>query len=192
MSDKQIENLIDIINKLRDPEHGCPWAQQQTYDSLTTYIIEEAMEVVDAIVKGNAVELRDELGDMLFQIVFCAVIASEKQSFVFSDIVAAISDKLKRRNPHIFNPACAQAYAEATDKLAFVTKQWQDIKAIENPTKAIERRDLDSLAMARTRTIARLEQLNKSLDAKLADTISSDYSKLLESVLQLGRVLDRT
>ncbi|MEG3765973.1 nucleoside triphosphate pyrophosphohydrolase [Alteromonas sp. 14N.309.X.WAT.G.H12] len=97
-----ITRLLDIMSRLRDPQKGCPWDLSQTMVTLTRYTIEETYEVVDAIVKGQPQAICDELGDLLFQIVFYAQIAEEEGSFCFDDVVNAISEKLVRRHPHVF------------------------------------------------------------------------------------------
>ena len=100
-----LARLLDIMARLRDPQSGCPWDVQQTMQSLTRYTIEEAYEAVDAIERGAPDEIKDELGDLLFQIVFYAQIGNESQQFDFTDIANAISDKMVRRHPHVFGEA---------------------------------------------------------------------------------------
>ncbi len=97
-----IKALLDIMVRLRDPGHGCPWDRQQTLASIVPHTIEEAYEVAETIARGDLDELRDELGDLLFQVVFYARIAEEQGDFNFADVVQAISDKLIRRHPHVF------------------------------------------------------------------------------------------
>ncbi len=87
---------------LRDPDHGCPWDREQDFQSITPYTIEEAYEVADAIARGDMDDLRDELGDLLFQVVFHAHMGSERGAFDFDDVANTISDKLERRHPHVF------------------------------------------------------------------------------------------
>lgn len=94
--------LLHIMRRLRDPEAGCPWDQAQDFRSIAPYTLEEAYEVADAIERGDPDELRDELGDLLFQVVFHARMAEERAWFDFSDVAAAIADKLERRHPHVF------------------------------------------------------------------------------------------
>lgn len=118
-----LARLLDIMARLRDPQSGCPWDVQQTMQSLTRYTIEEAYEAVDAIERGAPDEIKDELGDLLFQIVFYAQIGNESQQFDFTDIANAISDKMVRRHPHVFG--------EATTDNAGLTEQWEAIKAQE-------------------------------------------------------------
>lgn len=100
MSD--IKALLDVMARLRDPQNGCPWDREQTLSSLVPHTIEEAYEVADAIARSDMDELRDELGDLLFQVVFYARISEEQGDFAFADVVDAIRDKLIRRHPHVF------------------------------------------------------------------------------------------
>ncbi len=97
-----IDHLLAIMAKLRDPEEGCPWDREQSFATIAPYTLEEAYEVSDAIARDAMGELRDELGDLLFQVVFHAQMASEQGHFDFQDVVAAIVDKMIRRHPHVF------------------------------------------------------------------------------------------
>jgi MazG family protein len=97
-----LQRLLDIMSRLRDPKHGCPWDRQQNFQSIAPYTIEEAYEVADAIERGDLADLKSELGDLLFQVVFHAQLAKEQSAFDFDAVVAAISDKLERRHPHVF------------------------------------------------------------------------------------------
>jgi ATP diphosphatase len=94
--------LLDIMQRLRDPQSGCPWDKQQDHRSIARYAIEEAYEMVDSIERGDINELRDELGDLLFQVVFHAQMASEAGVFELRDVVRSICEKLRRRHPHVF------------------------------------------------------------------------------------------
>ena len=97
-----IRRLLTIMARLRDPQGGCPWDIQQTFATIAPYTVEEAYEVADAIDRGDLDDLKDELGDLLFQVVFHARMAEEQGAFAFGDVVAAISDKMERRHPHVF------------------------------------------------------------------------------------------
>lgn len=119
-----IKRLIDIMATLRTPATGCPWDLEQNFRSIAPYTIEEAYEVADAIERGDLDELRDELGDLLLQVVFHARMAQEQGVFAFPDVVDAICDKLVRRHPHVFG-AGGSLTAEV------VTAQWSEIKAAE-------------------------------------------------------------
>jgi len=121
---RPIDALLDIMIRLRDPEHGCPWDREQDFSTIAPYTIEEAYEVADAIERGDKAALRDELGDLLFQVVFHARMAEEAGLFAFDDVAAAISDKMMRRHPHVFGDA----------KIASVAAQneaWEAHKAAE-------------------------------------------------------------
>lgn len=124
-----IKRLLVIMDTLRDPETGCSWDRQQNYTSLVPYTLEEAYEVADAIQRQDFAELRDELGDLLFQIVFCARIASEEKRFDFADVCHAVSDKMERRHPHIFAGEPAQSSHERA-------LSWEQGKMAERRQKA--------------------------------------------------------
>lgn len=124
-----IDRLLEIMQRLRDPQGGCPWDLQQTFATIAPFTIEEAYEVADAIARGDMIELRDELGDLLFQVIYHAQMANEQGAFDFEAVAQAIGDKLVRRHPHVF--AGAQiADAEAQ------TQSWEAIKAAERQRKA--------------------------------------------------------
>ncbi len=119
-----IDRLVQIMARLRDPERGCEWDSVQTFETIAPYTIEEAYEVADAIQRGDLADLKDELGDLLLQVVFHARIAEEAGAFALPDVVAAISDKMERRHPHIFG--------DATDGGHHL---WEQIKAAERAEK---------------------------------------------------------
>jgi len=119
-----IRGLLAIMARLRDPDGGCPWDLEQDFASIAPYTIEEAYEVADAIDRGDLPALKDELGDLLLQVVFHAQMAAEQGAFDFSDVVAAISDKLVRRHPHVF----AQVQVDGAQG---VSANWEEIKRAE-------------------------------------------------------------
>ena len=123
-----IERLLDIMVRLRDPEHGCPWDRAQTWATIAPHTIEEAAELADAIERGDVAEVRDELGDLLFQVVFQSRIAEEQGLFGFADVAAAISDKLERRHPHVF----AGESVTDTEQLG---RAWEAAKAKERAAR---------------------------------------------------------
>jgi ATP diphosphatase len=98
----ELARLLEVMARLRDPERGCPWDQQQTFETIAPYTIEEAYEVADAIARRDMAELPDELGDLLFQVVYHARMAEEAGLFGFADVARAITDKMIRRHPHVF------------------------------------------------------------------------------------------
>ena len=124
----KIQRILDVMAALRHPETGCPWDVQQDFKSIAPYTLEEAYEVTDTIERGDMHDLKDELGDLLLQVVFHARMAEEAALFNFDDVVDAIADKMIRRHPHVFGDADAQ------DANA-VRKSWEDIKAEEKAAK---------------------------------------------------------
>jgi ATP diphosphatase len=119
-----IERLVEIMVRLRDPETGCAWDVAQDFATIAPYTIEEAYEVADAIARQDMADLKDELGDLLLQVVFHARIAEEAGHFALPDVVAAISDKMERRHPHIFG-----------DQTEGGHHLWEQIKAAERADK---------------------------------------------------------
>jgi ATP diphosphatase len=126
MSDAEsaITALIALMARLRDPKSGCPWDQKQTFATVAPYTIEEAYEVADAIEKGDPTQLRDELGDLLFQVVFHAQMAQERGWFDFAQVASAIHEKLVRRHPHVFGEQRVGGDAE-------LSRNWEEQKARE-------------------------------------------------------------
>lgn len=120
----ELEQLLELMTRLRDPEQGCPWDRQQTYASLVPHTIEEAYEVADAIAREDWAELRSELGDVLFQVVFYAQLAREEGRFDFADVARGIVEKMTRRHPHVFG---GERYASAAEQMA----AWEQIKSAE-------------------------------------------------------------
>jgi nucleoside triphosphate diphosphatase len=138
---RPIDTLLDIMIRLRDPEHGCPWDREQDFSTIAPYTIEEAYEVADAIERGDKAALKDELGDLLFQVVFHARMAEEAGLFAFDDVTVAISDKMVRRHPHAFGNA----------KIASVAAQneaWEAHKAAERRASGSADSVLDGIALA--------------------------------------------
>jgi MazG family protein len=125
-----IQRLLDIMTRLRDPQRGCPWDLQQSFKTIAPYTVEESYEVADAIERDDLPALRDELGDLLFQVVFHAQMAREQGAFGFEDVVSAICDKMERRHPHVFGDASI-ADAEAQ------TIAWEEQKRREREQKQV-------------------------------------------------------
>lgn len=123
-----MKRLLEIMQRLRDPEKGCPWDAQQNFATIAPFTIEEAYEVADAISRGNMDDLRDELGDLLFQVVFHARMAEEQGHFDFADVQQGLCDKMVRRHPHVF------ADTEINDA-QHQTQVWEDYKAEERKQK---------------------------------------------------------
>jgi len=123
-----IERLLGIMAALRDPERGCPWDRKQTFATIAPYTIEEAYEVADAIERGSMDDLKDELGDLLLQVVYHARMAEEEGAFAFPDVAEAISTKMIRRHPHVFGEGLGDGGAH----------QWEAIKKQEREAKEAE------------------------------------------------------
>ncbi len=121
---RHIDSLLQIMNCLRDPQHGCPWDIEQDFASIAPYTIEEAYEVADAISRHDMPGLADELGDLLLQVVFHAQMAHEKGAFTFADVVSGVCAKMIRRHPHVFTDRSVKGAAA-------VKTQWETIKARE-------------------------------------------------------------
>src|SRR5258706_16194890 len=102
---RDIAQLLDIMAALRTPQTGCPWDLEQNFSTIAPYTLEEAYEVADAIARGDLADLREELGDLLLQVVFHARMAEEQSEFDFADVVASLNEKLIRRHPHVFGDA---------------------------------------------------------------------------------------
>ena len=136
-----IEQLIEIMARLRDPEKGCPWDRQQSFQTIVPHTLEEAYEVAEAIERGRMNEVRDELGDLLFQVVFYAQLAKEAGDFEFRDVVEGIAEKLVRRHPHVFGDArIADAEAQSV--------AWELHKEKERKKKGQREGLLDSVPRA--------------------------------------------
>jgi ATP diphosphatase len=133
-----VARLLEIMARLRDPDGGCPWDVEQTFATIAPYTIEEAYEVADAIDRGDMHDLRDELGDLLLQVVFHARMAEEQGAFDFAGVVAAIVDKMVRRHPHVFAGADREADGEAQ------LREWEALKRGER--EAAGKGDASALA----------------------------------------------
>src|SRR6201986_1020129 len=123
-----LQRLLEIMARLRDPEGGCPWDKEQTFATIAPYTVEEAYEVADAIERNDLKDLKEELGDLLFQVVFHSRIAEEEGAFAFDEVAEAVADKLIRRHPHVFGDAGFRTSEEQTIA-------WEVIKAQERAAK---------------------------------------------------------
>ncbi len=123
-----MRQLLDIMQRLRDPEHGCPWDIEQDFSTIAPYTIEEAYEVADAIERGDMDDLKDELGDLLFQVVFHAQMAEEQGSFDFAAVHDTVCDKMRRRHPHVFA-------GEAVSGAAQQSRLWEEHKTRERKAR---------------------------------------------------------
>lgn len=210
---REIGDLVQIMARLRDPERGCPWDLDQSFATLAPYAVEEAYEVADAVARGDLDDLREELGDLLLQVVFHARLAEERQAFGFGDVVEAITAKLIRRHPHVFG----EARSLSPDG---VKALWDEIKRAERAAKA-ERQPgggsaLDGVALAlpalaradklarqaasagfawpdREPVIGKVEEELRELRAAVAggrrEEIAEEFGDLLFTVANLGHYL---
>ena len=174
-----VSRLLEIMAKLRDPDGGCPWDLEQSFATIAPYTIEEAYEVDDAIRREDWDALRDELGDLLLQVVFHAQMARESGKFSFEDVVRAISDKLVRRHPHVFGDARIET-AEAQ------TRAWEQQKAVERAsrgaTSALDGVPLALPALSRARVL-----ISRARRAGLAKPEADSADPLTEQ--QIGEML---
>ena len=171
--------LQEIMRSLRDSENGCPWDRQQTFNSLIPYTLEEAYEVVDAIERAEPDDIKDELGDLLFQIIFYSQLASEQDLFDFSDVANSINKKLIHRHPHVFADAkVADAQAQAIE--------WEKIKQKERKTRAgnasISLMEHVSRALP---SLMRAEKIQKS-----AASVGFDWSDINDVISKVKEELD--
>jgi nucleoside triphosphate diphosphatase len=180
-----IDRLLAIMGRLRDPDIGCEWDRAQSFASIAPYTVEEAYEVADAIARGDMADLKDELGDLLLQVVFHSRIAEEAGDFAFPDVVAAISDKMERRHPHIFGDG-GEGHAD-----------WERVKAAERAAKGSSGA-LDGVAIGLP-ALTRAEKLQKraarvgfdwpdasgaraKIDEELAEIAAADDDTRVEEV----------
>jgi len=206
---REIESLLDVMARLRDKEKGCEWDLCQNFSSIAPYTIEEAYEVADAIAREDMNDLRDELGDLLFQVVFHARMAEEVGAFSFADVAESISEKMQRRHPHVFG---------SEDDIAAGPQagSWEQIKAAERDAStdrsilagvatalpALKRADkLGSRASTvgfdwpdrdgvRAKIREELDELDEAIGTRDAGNINEEFGDLLFAVVNLARHLD--
>lgn len=131
-----LQDLLYLMQRLRDPDDGCPWDREQDYRSIAPYTIEETYELVDAIESDDLAQIREELGDVLFQVVFYSQLATETGAFTFADIVDGLVSKLVRRHPHVFPDGSLESRAgEQRTATGQVKRSWEQIKAGERREK---------------------------------------------------------
>ncbi|MGB3652879.1 MAG: nucleoside triphosphate pyrophosphohydrolase [Rivularia sp. (in: cyanobacteria)] len=156
-----LQELIDVVAKLRSPSGGCPWDLEQTPETLTKYAIEEAYEVADAIKSGDKNHVAQELGDLLLQVVMQAQLFSESGDFTLKEVAEGITQKLIRRHPHVFGDVSVQSVDE-------VNQNWDDIKAAEKGEKVADSRKLSNKLSGYTRKMPPLMATMK-ISKKAAD-----------------------
>ena len=191
---RDISGLLDIMARLRTPVTGCPWDLEQNFATIAPYTIEEAYEVVDAIARGDLDDLRDELGDLLLQVVFHARMAEEEKAFAFGDVVEAITRKMIRRHPHVF--------ADKDGKLtpSEVKGAWERIKAEEKVERAARRPPEQAAHTSLLSTVkAGQPALKRAMELqRKASTVGFDWNdpravlqKIREEADEIEEALDR-
>ena len=175
-----INELLDVMKKLRDPEHGCPWDLKQNFASIVPYTIEEAYEVAEAIDANDMAELKLELGDLLFQVVFYSQLAKEENAFEFADVVEAIVSKMIRRHPHVFADT---VYASDEE----FSKAWEQSKREEKQQLG---QVVDSAIDGVSKSLPALKfaQKTQSKAAKVGfdwDQIAPVYEKVTEELIEV-------
>lgn len=172
-----IAPLVAIMARLRDPDAGCPWDIKQSFATIAPYTIEEAYEVADAIARNDMAELRDELGDLLLQVVYHARMAEESGHFALADVIAAICDKMVRRHPHVFGPDGA------------TSPGWEEIKAAERAEKPLKSDGKSALSGVATAlpALGRAEKLQKRAARTGFDWPDTDgvYAKIDEELAEV-------
>jgi len=186
---KTIADLILVMAALRTPGTGCPWDLDQSFRTIAPYTVEEAYEVADAIVRGDLADLRDELGDLLLQVVYHARMAEEDGAFDFTDVVDGITRKMLRRHPHVFGD-------EATRSAGVADGFWEKIKAEEKAEKSTEARDggtaslLDDVPVALPALTRAVKLQNRA--AKVGfdwPSLAPVFTKLKEELVELEAVV---
>lgn len=205
-----IERLLEIMARLRNKETGCPWDIEQDFKSIAPHTLEEAYEVADAIERGHMDDLREELGDLLLQVVFHAQMASEDRLFEFNDVVQTLCDKLVFRHPHVFGDAAASTSGD-------VLTIWEDRKRAEKAAKGGQASLLDNIplalpALTRAQKISKraakagfewdatedvldkvleeLEEMRQAIRNKDAANMKEELGDLFFVLVNLGRRLD--
>jgi ATP diphosphatase len=193
---RDISRLLDIMATLRTPGRGCPWDIEQNFATIAPYTIEEAYEVIDAIARGDLDDLRDELGDLLLQVVFHARMAEEQNAFAFGDVVEAITRKMIRRHPHVF--------ADKDGRLtpSDVKGAWDRIKAEERAERAARRPALEEPAHTLLLSSVKAGQpaLTRAMDLqRKASSVGFDWNdpravlrKIREEADEIEAALDRS
>ncbi len=201
---KSFDKLIDIMTRLRDKDSGCPWDLKQTPSSLKEYILEEAHEVLEAVDSSDPANIKEELGDLLLQIIFMAQIFKEKEVFSIEDVIGSISDKLIRRHPHIFGNGSASTAEE-------VKQNWEQIKKKEKkkdsiisdypssmPSLSVAGRissqasgvgfDWNSPSLALKKVEEETEELLREIEDGNVDKITEETGDLLFAVANVARL----
>ncbi len=176
-----LASLLAIMQQLRDPQKGCPWDIKQTFDSIVPHTIEEVYEVADAIQQKDYADLKGELGDLLFQVVFYAQMAKEQNLFEFDDIIETLNEKLVRRHPHVFTQT------QFADEAA-IHKNWEDEKAKERTLKAQQGNQQESVLDNIPKSLPSLNRAYKI--QKRCANVGFDWAELEPVVAKIHEEID--
>jgi ATP diphosphatase len=199
-----IEKLLEVMERLRDPEDGCPWDVEQDFSTIAPYTIEEAYEVADAIARGDMHDLRGELGDLLFQVVFHARMAEEAGHFDFDDVARSISDKMERRHPHVFEDeehrkgnwerikAAERSKHDDQSALAGVAVALPALKRAQKLGKRASHVGFDwpDSTGVRDKIQEEMAELDEAVSTRSHEQIEEEFGDLLFAVVNLARHLD--
>lgn len=212
-----LNDLRYLMRRLRDPETGCPWDIKQNFKSITASTIEEAYEVVDAIEHGDRGQVREELGDLLFQIIFYSQLADEEGGFTWDDVVDGLTAKLIRRHPHVFPEGKLSSVRKEVEVSVDVKAQWEALKAQERQEKGltalladiplgmpaltraykIQKRaasagfDWNTLPPLLGKLSEEIAELQDAIDSESAEAITEELGDLLFTVVNVARYLKR-
>ncbi|AWX14475.1 nucleoside triphosphate pyrophosphohydrolase [Mergibacter septicus] len=180
----RMQKFIKIIARLRDPKNGCPWDLEQSFETMSPYVLEEAYEVVEALEQNDPINLKEELGDLLLQVVFLSQLASEANLFTIDEVVESVSEKIVRRHPHVFGKVKADTSEQ-------VLQNWEQIKQQERQEKA-QYSVLDNIPLALP-ALVRAEKVQKRC-AKVGfdwDSVSPVVEKIQEELDEVRQELIR-
>lgn len=181
---RDIGRLLEIMAALRTPVTGCPWDLEQDFASIAPYTVEEAYEVADAIERGDLDDLREELGDLLLQVVFHARMAEEQGAFAFGDVVQAITEKLVRRHPHVFGEARDLSSDEVKAVWARIKAEERQLKAARRPPTPVRESVLDGVPRNMP-ALARAEKLQSK-----AARVGFDWTNAADVIAKIREELD--
>ncbi|MCD6117140.1 nucleoside triphosphate pyrophosphohydrolase [bacterium] len=204
MTENRFNRLVEIMDKLRSPS-GCPWDIEQNHKTLIPFLLEESYEVIDVINSGDNSGLKEELGDLLLQVVFHAQIAKENNNFNINDVIDGVSDKLIRRHPHVFGDAVINTAEEQE-------KSWASLKKNEGRSSVLEGvpRSMPALAFAKriqqrastkgfdwnkaeevwAKVEEEISELKEQIEEKNADRTEEEFGDLLFALVNYGRFID--
>ncbi len=211
-----LQDLLYLMERLRNPEDGCPWDCEQDFSSIAPHSIEEVYELVDAIERKDITHIKEELGDVLFQVIFYSQLGKEREQFSFDSIVNTLVDKLVRRHPHVFpNGELRERFGQQSVETIQVKQNWESIKKQERKHKEqhgvlddvpvtlpalsravkLQKRaagvgfDWENIADIHDKIAEELQELQQAMDANVKAAIAEEFGDLLFAVVNLGRHL---